>query len=391
MNIIFLSALAYGFHLTHNEKSIKIPLKKKDFTNLQVKSISHLKSPKYPAFISSQSTILLENYSNQQYVGTVGIGTPPQWLTVIFDTGSGNFFINSELCTSDSCQSREAYDHELSNTYSTMGLPLQVSFGSGSMEGVLGSDTLTVGKIQIPGQNFAEVVYEMGSIFYGCEFSGIMGLGFNTLAHDSTVPVFDNIVESGVLEWNVFAFFFSLDPDVDSELVIGNVDNSKFSGNIHWVPVTEDPYYWTVLVTDVRFGHKSTGLCKNGCLAAIDTGTTLMLAPSKDLDVLYDHLGMTCEFSEMPDLVFVIDGKDYRIPATTYMISVHNGEQEDPGIHSEKNPDECLFAFIALDVDPPYGPVWVFGNIFMNSFYVAFDRDQMSVGFGRSINNHKNL
>jgi len=139
----------------------------------------------------------------------------------------------------------------------------------------------------------------------------------------------------------------------------------------------------------VKFGQKSLGLCKDGCLAAIDTGTTLMLAPSKSLDVLYDHLPKTCEFSKMPDLIFVIDGKEYRIPATTYMISVYNGEQEDPGIHTEQNPDECLFAFISLDVDPPYGPVWVFGNIFMNSYYVAFDRDTMSVGFGRSINNHK--
>lgn len=389
MILITLAAVVTGLHLSHFEKSIKIPLKKKDFSNLPIKPLSPLKSPTYPAFITSQSTILLENYSNQQYVGTVGIGNPPQWLTVIFDTGSGNFFINSELCTAASCQSREAYDHELSSSYTSMSLPLQVSFGSGTMQGILCSDTLTIGEIQIPSQNFAEVVYEMGSIFYGCEFSGIMGLGFNTLAHDSTVPVFDNIVESGVLEWNVFSFYFSLDPDIDSELVIGNVDDSKYYGTIHWVPVTEDPYYWTILISDVKFGKKSLGLCKDGCLAAIDTGTTLMLAPSKDLDILYDHLPKTCEFSSMPDLIFVIDGKDYRIPATTYMISVYNGEQEDPGIHTEQNPDECLFAFISLDVDPPYGPVWVFGNIFMNSYYVAFDRDKMSVGFGRSINNHK--
>lgn len=35
--------------------------------------------------------IKLKNYANTQYVGTVGIGNPPQYLDVIFDTGSANF------------------------------------------------------------------------------------------------------------------------------------------------------------------------------------------------------------------------------------------------------------------------------------------------------------
>ena len=389
MKLFLLFLLTESFHLEH-DTYIKIPLVKRDFAQTSLKkSISPLRHTSYPSFISSKSTILLEDYSNQQYVGEVGIGSPPQYLKVIFDTGSGNFFVNSNLCTAESCQSRDSYDHEKSDTYSSMGLPLQVSFGSGVMEGILCNDTLTMGGIEIPGQNFAEVVYEVGSVFYNSEFSGIMGLGFNTLAHDSTVPVFDNIVKSGKLDWNVFGFYYSLNEEKNSELMIGDIDNRKYTGKIHWVPVTPDPYYWTIVVQDVRFGHKSTGLCKGGCLAAVDTGTTLMLAPSKDLDTLYKFLSDGCDLKNMPDLVFVIDGKNYNIPATSYMISVVDGLEEDPGIHSEKVSDECLFAFVALDIDPPYGPVWVLGNIFMNSYYVAFDRDSMSVGFARSINQHE--
>jgi hypothetical protein len=388
MSLLLLLVLCKSFHLDH-DKFIKIPLEKRELVQTSSKkSLSPLRHTTYPSFISSKSTILLEDYNNQQFVGQVGIGTPPQYLSVIFDTGSGNFFLNSNLCMAKSCLSRESYDHEQSSTYSSLELDLQVSFGSGVMEGNLCNDTLTMGGVEIPSQNFAEVIYEVGSVFYGAKFSGIMGLGFRSLAHESTVPVFDNIIQSKILEWNVFGFYYCLDEKKHSELMIGDIDNRKFTGKIHWVPVTPDPYYWTVIIDEVRFGHKSTGLCKEGCMVAIDTGTTLMLAPSKAIDILYDHLPSGCNFKNMPDLVFIIKGKSYSIPATSYMISVENGVEEDPGVHNEKVPDDCVFAFGSLDIDPPFGPVWVFGNIFMNSYYVAFDRDNLSVGFGRSVNWH---
>jgi hypothetical protein len=48
---------------------------------------------------TSSSGLELKDYYNNQYVGQIGVGTPPQMMSVVFDTGSSDIWIPGRGCT----------------------------------------------------------------------------------------------------------------------------------------------------------------------------------------------------------------------------------------------------------------------------------------------------
>merc|ERR1711988_988598 len=61
--------------------------------------------------------VKLKNWGYTQFVGTLDIGSPPQTLRVIYDTGSSNTWLPGHECDEASCDKYGKYNHHKSHTY----------------------------------------------------------------------------------------------------------------------------------------------------------------------------------------------------------------------------------------------------------------------------------
>ncbi|XP_039029453.1 aspartic proteinase-like isoform X2 [Hibiscus syriacus] len=232
---------------------------------------------------SDGEVIPLKNYMDAQYYGVIGIGSPPQNFTVIFDTGSSNLWVPSSKCYfSIACYFHSKYKSSRSSTYTKIGKPCEINYGSGSISGFFSQDNIEVGGLVVKDQVFIEATRE-GSFptFVLAKFDGILGLGFEEISVGNTTPVWYNMLKQGVVREDVFSFWLNRDPSATygGEIVFGGVDPTHYKGKHTYVPITHKGY-WQFEMGDFLIGNHSTGVCVGRCAAIVDSGTSLLAGPT---------------------------------------------------------------------------------------------------------------
>jgi len=231
-----------------------------------------------------------------QYYGEIGIGSPQQPFTVIFDTGSSNLWVPSSKCyLSLACYFHHRYKSSKSSSYKEDGTSFAIQYGTGSMEGFLSQDDVTLGDLTVKGQVFAEATKEPGLTFIAAKFDGILGLGFKEISVNRVTPVWYNMLDQGLVKEPVFSFWLNRDESEGAsggELVLGGVDPAHFKGEHVYTPVTRKGY-WQFDLGDVTIDGRSTGFCKSGCSAIADSGTSLLAGPSGIVAEINQAIGAT--------------------------------------------------------------------------------------------------
>jgi saccharopepsin len=316
---------------------------------------------------------------NAQYYGTVSLGEPAQDFTVIFDTGSSNFWVPSTHCVSIACFLHRRYDSRKSSSFKENGTEFAIRYGSGSLEGIISNDDLTIGDIKINSIDFGESVKEPGLAFAFGRFDGIMGLAYDRIAVKGVVPPFYHMVNKGLVDEPVFSFWLNDGgEDNGGELVFGGSDESHYTGDIHWAPVTRKAY-WEVKLERVIFGDDEVEMENTG--AAIDTGTSLFAIPTIVADLINKQIGAKKNFAgqyviecskvpSLPEFTMYFNGKPFTLSGEDYILQAQG---------------QCISAFMGLDIPEPLGPIWIIGDSFLRKFYTIYDLGKDRVGFATSV------
>ena len=173
--------------------------------------------------------IIINDYQNSQYYGSISIGTPPQPFNVIFDTGSSDLWVAGKDCSLRSCGLHSRYTSSSSSTYIKNGTSFHITYGSGPVSGFQSIDTVNVGGLSILSQEFAEVTDAtgLGLAYLIGKFDGILGLAFPILSVNKVPTVFENIVQQKLITKAQFSFFLGNYDGERGELVIGGSDPGK--------------------------------------------------------------------------------------------------------------------------------------------------------------------
>ncbi|OXB71181.1 UNVERIFIED_CONTAM: hypothetical protein H355_011180 [Colinus virginianus] len=353
-------------------KSLRKELKDHGLLEEFLKKHPYNPASKYnPVLSASVSSEPMENYMDTSYYGTISIGTPPQDFTVIFDTGSSNLWVPSVYCTSSACSNHKKFNPSKSSTYVGTNETVYIAYGTGSMSGILGYDTVAVSSIDVKNQIFGLSETEPGSFFYYCPFDGILGLAFPSIASSGATPVFDNMMDQDLVAMDLFSVYLSKNGESGSFVLFGGIDPYYTSNGISWVPLSAETY-WQITMDKVTLGEKSVG-CYFTCQAIVDTGTSLLAVPQgaynriiRDLGVNSDGEISCDDVKSLPDVTFHIHGYTFTLSASAYVL-------EEDG--------SCSLGFESLGTPTELGEQWILGDVFIREYYVIFDRSNNKLGF----------
>jgi len=273
-----------------------------------------------------------------------------------------------------------------------------IKYGTGSMVGIKAADAVRVGGLKVPKAGVLVATMEKGAVFRVSPFDGVLGFSRRDLVIPSkgskTKKVHFNFLNAAkkakMIKRAVISFFLSSQPGADGgAAVLGGVDKRLFTGPISYHDVVRKTMgNWALKLTTLRVGNSKKNHCgTSGCMAIIDTGTSLIVGPKGVLGHAVAEMGVTQDCANLKKAPPVHFGFGNKKPMTlsasdlTLQIKSYSAVSCKPAMSIGNSRIPMFF--------PKHKnmPVVILGDAFLRHFYTVFDNDnkkQPRIGFAKA-------
>ncbi|KAG2357768.1 aspartic protease [Suillus spraguei] len=334
----------------------------------------------------AKSISTLFDRSAGKYTVALSVGSPPKTYNVLVDTGSAVTWIRAR---SPYGETGVYTGRRVGGTYGITGGPIA------SFSGTIFRDTVTLGGgLTIPNYDLA-----VASTSSNIGYDGVFGLGPQYLTVDTltdspgiTYPTFtDCLINAGVIDHNIVGIFFrpnAWNPYTDvGELSFGDIDYTKFTGNIVYTPFTEiapSANYWGI---DQSIIYGNTDILDDAA-GIIDSGSSFIKIAPYAYAKYQAATGAT--FDEPTGLLRItLDRYNDLQPLNFHMsqiiLTLNANAQIWPRFLNYKlrggETDGIYLIITNLGTATRSGLGFIAGYTFMQRFYIVLDGENFRVGF----------
>lgn len=360
------------------------------------------------------------NFGDAQYVSYLQMGE--QMVAGIIDTGSFELAVFGPECNSSNAAAQ--YKPHLSATYERGHLQMTNNDSSLATHFRESFENVSIGPFPSTRQMFWEVddKADMPAL-QNSAFKAVIGVGpteamllrvwngVDTIIENLTKTYYDQAMmapEEVVAQaeemvqiairlgselpllhtWSVPAFSICLGarPGDDGVIVWNDTRAHALPGSFARVPVLPT-HTWSVNMTRpaLAFGKDGSFVelgCSSGCDALLDTGTSLLGAPSAAIRQLVEAMeGLDSECSNvgsLPTLIFQLGGQEFSLPPSAYMAKVEEEvpaylREQMPHLQKSKRRRACELMLVDMGDTFPGAEMWILGVPFFRKYYTTFE------------------
>ncbi|KAL8781712.1 MAG: hypothetical protein Q9203_000153 [Teloschistes exilis] len=346
--------------------------------------------------MNRQTAPAIETWDNQRtyYTANLSVGTPPQNVRLVLDTGSADMWINAH--NAPFCQPLGqgpclggTYDANASTTYRYIDSKFDITYNP---------------QLYGRGDHASDIVHFGGHVLTGAEFGigydsisrrGILGLGYTIHeAHpgDPNFKPFSNfpqlMVDQGLIRTKAFSIFLNDRTANTGRILFGGLDTKKYLGVLRAVPIEKiNGEYFIFLIQMTGLGISGSSVSKffHSSLPYkgwLDTGAPLTLLPDALAHEVYAKLGLQYDASRgiaSVDCNLASSGQSIDFSFGSIKISVPMHELVLPGSTKADGTPGC-----DLGIAPSNGTFLLLGDTFLRSAYVVFDMNRNVIALAQT-------